>query len=539
MLDPTTDLPRQEQFVTEMAQQMTILTRHLSDWVAHEAPTLETIEHHLLRTLKDLAATLLTGLCHLAVPAAPPATVPCPCGATARYQRQRPATSKTVVGPITLTRPYYLCSACHQGLAPLDQQLELCAGGLSAGLAALSALLGATQSSFAAAAEVLETLTLVSLSPTTIRQVTEGLGEVLLVHEAQTLTTLETTTTPPPVRHPPARRMYVSLDGLRVHLHGTGWTECKLGTVYTTTTRRSRTQPEQVDIRGVDHSFVADLTGVTTFGRRLWAEAAQRGVLAADEVVVLGDGAHWIWNLASDYFPGAVQIVDWYHASSYVWGAAHALYGDGSAAAQAWAAQQLELLWAGQVRAVVANLQAQRAVGGAVDEAITYYTNHQTRMDYPSYRARGLQIGSGSIESGCKQVLAARLKHAGMIWSHDGALAVATVRTWRKSGRWAAALQLRPPQRRRYVRQGRAPTPGAVERGLCAVPSRGAARTGTAALTRQEARKQGAPAGAALPNCSTGGHPTAEHPWRRAWSIRRQRQLAAAHDPPAPTEPSP
>ncbi len=514
MADHTTDATRREQFVTEMTQQMVTLSRRLSDWVTHETPALETIEHHLLRTVKDLAATLLAGLCRLSVPADPPATVSCSCGATARYQRQRPATVKTVVGLITLTRPYYLCPACHQGLAPLDQQLEFCAGGRSAGLAALSALLGATQSSFAAAADVLETLTLVSVSPTTIRAVTEDLGAVLLVQEAQTLAALETTTTPPAVRHRPARRMYVSLDGLLVHLHGVGWSECELGTVYTTTTRSSRTQPDQVEIRGVDHSFVADLTDVTSFGRRLWAEAAQRGVLTADEVVVLGDGAHWIWKLATDYFPGAVQILDWYHASSYVWGAAHAIYGEGSATAQVWAAQQLDLLWAGEVQAVVVNLQAQRAVGGAVEEAITYYTNHQTRMDYPSYRARGLQIGSGSIESGCKQVLAARLKQAGMIWSHDGALTVATVRTWLKSGRWAEALRLRPPLRRRYRHQTARGEPGTAGSRSCHPPGRPAARAGTATVSGSGARRPRTPTGAAPADPLPDGRPAANHPWR-------------------------
>ncbi len=539
MDDHITAVTRRDAFVTEMAQQMTTLTRRLSDWVTHDAPTLEAIEQQLLRTMKDLAATVLAGLCHLSIPTAPSTTVPCPCGATAHYQRQRPATSKTVVGPITITRPYYLCPACHHGFAPLDQQLELCAGGLSASLAALSALLGATQGSFAAAAAVLDTLTLVSVSPTTIRAVTEDLGAVLLVQEAQTLTALETMTTAPVVRHRPAARMYVSLDGLLVHLHGTGWTECKLGTVYTTTTRVSRTDPAQVEIRGVDHSFVADLTGVTTFGRRLWAEAAPRGVLEADEVVVLGDGAHWIWNLASDYFPDAVHILDWYHASSYVWGAAHAIYGAGSAAAQAWAAQQLDRLWAGEVRAVLTNLQAQRAVGGAVEEAITYYTNHQARMDYPSYRARGLQIGSGSIESGCKQVLAARLKQAGMIWSHDGALAVATVRTWLKSGRWAEALQLRPPARRRSARHGRATTPSGAERRSNDGPGCPAARPRSAMPTGEGVRQPRTTARAAPSDRAAGGQAAADHPWRRAWSIRRQRQLAAAHAPPGPAGPSP
>jgi hypothetical protein len=96
---------------------------------------------------------------------------------------------------------------------------------------------------------------------------------------------------------------------------------------------------------------------------------------------------------------------------------------------------------------------AHRQRGAAVEEAITDYTNNAHRLRYADYRARGLQVGSGSIESGCKQVVTARLKQAGMVWSLDGARAVAAVRTWLKSGRWQDALALRPRRQRTYQRQ--------------------------------------------------------------------------------------
>ena len=96
---------------------------------------------------------------------------------------------------------------------------------------------------------------------------------------------------------------------------------------------------------------------------------------------------------------------------------------------------------------------AHRQRGQAVEEAITYYTKHQTRMRYDEYRARGLQIGSGTIESGCQPIITARLKQAGMIWSLAGARAVAAVRTWLKSGRWQDAMAHRPRRQRTYQRQ--------------------------------------------------------------------------------------
>src|SRR5262249_42736226 len=159
-----------------------------------------------------------------------------------------------------------------------------------------------------------------------------------------------------------------SMDGMLVHIHDEGWKEVKLGTIYTTTSRVSRKRPECLEVRAVAQSFVTDLADATTFGPRLWAEAAQRGVLEAEERVVIGDGAHCIWTLDEAYVPDAVQILDWYHATEYVWSAAHAIYGEGSDLAKRWAGQQLDRLWDGQVAEVITTLQEHLHAGEAVQE---------------------------------------------------------------------------------------------------------------------------------------------------------------------------
>jgi hypothetical protein len=168
-------------------------------------------------------------------------------------------------------------------------------------------------------------------------------------------------------------------------------------------------------------------------------------VLGAAEVSAIGDGAHWIGNVIQEHFPHAVQIVDWYHASEYSWAAAHAVYGEGTDLAKAWAKAQLDDRWEGEVEQVLAALQATGRTPEAVIDAVSYLTTHRDRMRYAEDRARGIQIGSGVIESGCKRVLGARLKQAGMIWKVDGAREVAKVRTWLKGRRWAEAIALRPP----------------------------------------------------------------------------------------------
>jgi hypothetical protein len=261
------------------------------------------------------------------------------------------------------------------------------------------------------------------------------------------------------------------------------------------------------------------------FGVELSFEAARRGVGQADEVVVIGDGAHWIWNLAEQYFPQATQIVDWYHASEYLWKAGTAIHGDGTQARAAWVQQQLDRLWEGQLEQVVVQLEAHREVGDAVEEALNYYTTHRTRMDYPSYRARGLQIGSGTIESCCKQLVSARLKQAGMIWSEEGANAVVAVRAWLKSGRWEEAMALRAAPRRRR-RQQRAEEPAM---GRWVGPEE-VDREGQAEV-RAPADRQGADRLA--PEVLAGvraelAQERANHPWRRGWSRRQQQRQAAA-----------
>jgi len=133
--------------------------------------------------------------------------------------------------------------------------------------------------------------------------------------------------------------------------------------------------------------------------------------------VVLGDGAPWIWNLADEQFPGAIQIVDLFHAKQHLSDVAKAIYGPGGALARPWAKQRHDELDEGQLDAV---LQALRVHAEAHDEArkcLDYVTRNQRRIRYPEFRAQGLCVSSGVVEAGCKVVIGTRLKRAGMRWT--------------------------------------------------------------------------------------------------------------------------
>jgi hypothetical protein len=527
-LNPTTDAARTEHLVTTLTERMTILTRTLATWMQEQPHSLAEVEQHVVRLLKELGASLLAGLCSLAASPQPSPSLACSCGQQALYQRQRKAQVTTLLGPISIWRSYYLCRSCGHGQHPLDTQLQLCAGSRSPALDELLALLGATQDSFAQAALVLQRLTLLHISPNSVRDATEQLGTVLLAQ--QTHPEHDTTSHPEPPRllQSAPQRLYISMDGVFAHLHQRGWSEFKVGCCYLTRSRPKPKQPEQVQIRAHSSSYVTSLAEARCFGWQLWEEAVRRGALEAQEVVVLGDGSHWIWNIADTHFPGATQIVDWYHASSYIWEAANALWAESDPRRGEWAKQQLDALWEGKVEQVLEELRRRQAGVEAVEAALSYYTTHQSRMDYAVYRARGMQIGSGSAESACKQLISARLKQAGMIWKADGAEAVAVVRAWLKSERWEEAIRLRPVRTRSYRRQ--------QERAEAAGQGVSVNEEVSAGADEQEAGCRSVLPPEVLEALrAEEAHERANHPWRRAWSVRRQSELAAQSSVGAPT----
>jgi len=454
MANYTPSQAQKEIFITQMTQRMAEIARKLSDWVASGPRTLEEMEKMTLQIVKELGNALLGSLISLNVPPYPEEYVPCPCGQKAIYQRMRSIHVDTLLGTITIKRPYYLCPSCHHGYAPLDQKLGVCAGGISSGLEEILALMGA-QLPFEEAVKMVAKLSLVEVCPNTCREATERVGKFIAQKEEQEVEEawdLHSSVLPPlPEKIP--ERLYVSIDGTTVHTREEGWKEMKLGAFYTTKEVLPKDRPEKMEVRAQDISFYVDFADPETFGRALWLEGYRRGVSEAKEVVAIGDGAHWIWNLVEEHFPGAIQIVDWYHASEYVWKVAHAIYGEGSDLAQKWAKERLDELWDGKVDEVLRHCQEHASAGEAVQQAITYFTNNKSRMRYPEYRARGLQIGSGTVESGCKHVIGARLKGSGMRWGVEGARAVAKVRAKLKSGRWAEAMAQRPPPHRSYQRQ--------------------------------------------------------------------------------------
>jgi hypothetical protein len=168
------------------------------------------------------------------------------------------------------------------------------------------------------------------------------------------------------------------------------------------------------------------------FGRRLYLQAWKRGWSRAQKKVVMGDGAEWIWNLAAQHFPGAIQIVDLYHARQHLWELARRLHND-EGQPKAWMKiHQKRLLDKGKIERLVGALRATTSDNPEVTEKIRteadYLERNAERMRYPKFRRQHLFVGSGVIEAGCKTVIASRLKRSGMFWTVRGANAILALR---------------------------------------------------------------------------------------------------------------
>jgi hypothetical protein len=190
----------------------------------------------------------------------------------------------------------------------------------------------------------------------------------------------------------------------------------------------------------LSRGYVMTRGGVDALKEQLWAEAMRHGLGRANEVLIVADGAVWIWNLAGDRFPGARQRVDFYHVSQHLWAVAHTLHAPDDTAARAWVEPLLAKLKADESCEVITELeQLQERLEGARAEAVqkevSYLQSHRGRMDYGTAKQKGEPLGSGAMESTCRQYQC-RFKRTGQFWSQTGDEALMCLETFRRNGRW-------------------------------------------------------------------------------------------------------
>jgi hypothetical protein len=233
------------------------------------------------------------------------------------------------------------------------------------------------------------------------------------------------------------QHFYVMADGGMVPTHE-GYREAKVGVCFKTDDHIAKGENRHMLVH---KRFFGDIDTAEGFGMRMYAAVQDHGVATdGHNCDLLADGAPWIWNLKAEHLPQAREIVDWYHAKEHIFTAAHALYGEGTQAATAWAEARAGELWRERHGSVLAALQSTRPRGPAAQEAAAelgrYITTNRRRMRYCSRRAAGLLVGSGPIEGGISYVVQGRLKRTGMRWSVCGARKILALRMRWASGTW-------------------------------------------------------------------------------------------------------
>ena len=305
---------------------------------------------------------------------------------------------------------------------------------MSSRLGSLVSLLAA-HNSFDQASRMLQELLGIRVDDNTIAETAEQVGHVVLARQEAAVAESRQRRRPPEAQVQP-KRLYVSADGaLAPTLEG--WREVKCGAVYW-----------DDPVEGRQIRYLGRLQHSASFGEHLWYLACQWGLRQAAQVVVLGDGSPWIWNQARVHFSRARQILDWYHASEHIWSSANELYGEGKPAAAAWAKRMLKVLYEYGGRALLKRLlrsqRSRKRLSKALLELVGYVGANVERMEYPAYRAEGLDIGSGPVESACKRLVGGRLKGPGMRWTPAGAEAILALRVCWFNGQWRELWKSKP-----------------------------------------------------------------------------------------------
>jgi hypothetical protein len=397
-------------------------------------------------------ASALTQLVRYDPPDADHQTIPCPCGHSAHYKELRSKTVITVLGPVELSRPYYACANCSQGQHPVDVELGVAKLESSPGVRRMEAVVG-SEMPFAPAGEPMKLLRGLDVTAKAIERAAEAIGTQIAQRDELEISRAKQLVLPM-VSKQNIPKMYVLMDGVQVPVVAAeteGRTgriegqrartrECKLGCVFTQTTVDQEGWP----IRDPDSpTYVGAIETAEEFGLRIYTEAWRRGGQWAITKVVLGDGAVWIWNLADQHFPGAIQIVDLYHARQHLWKIAALLYPQDPAAKKLWMIPMKDLLDAGNIEPLVTRLReiaAAHAEAAALAQEVLkeadYFATNADRMRYPAFRQKGLFVGSGVVEAGCKSVIGSRLKRSGMFWTVRGANAIIALRCCRINGRF-------------------------------------------------------------------------------------------------------
>ncbi len=377
-----------------------------------------------------------------------------------KHLRERNVNSQ--FGPISVSRSYGYCAACKKHLYPSDRALGLQDKATASPRVQEICALMVLESPAGQAEANVRRLTGVKLGQATMHREARRQGErALRLREADEILAASTEgveklaarSSTPSAPH----TLVIEIDAWNIRERDfwgetekrrVNGDECsRWHWVYTGTVFRLDQRGKSASGRAMitERGYVATRRGLESFEKQIYAEALQRGLLQAKHVLVLADGAVWIWNLADNIFHGATQRVDLWHIHGHLWDIANDLYGQGSEEAKQWVRPLLQHLKKRENGAfdVIENLQQLRGKlsnltqkqAEHLEKQIEYLKNHQNRMDYKKAVALNQPLGSGAIESTCAQYQC-RFKRTGQFWSIEGDETFLALSTLHRNGRW-------------------------------------------------------------------------------------------------------
>ena len=433
-----------------------------------------------------------------------PVEVACPqCGETAKRKQRREREIASIVGPIRYSRSIYRCS-CGNSFAPIDDEFGLVEGVReSRALRELMAYLYADAPTDAVRENIEKTLGF-AVATATVHRVAQVEGQRAherLLAEAEVAESSQALdpVCPPGMAPSEAMRLpgatglrqgsraLLQMDGCMLQRRDlpedaeSNWSEVRVAVCSDLAARTmkppsaneiERAASEQREPRGREvltrKAYVASRS-LDEFRRLLWAESLRWRMSSAEEIVVVADGARWIWNLVAEQFasrpdddagdddederhdrgigpegagPRLVEILDWKHAEDHLRAVAQAVFGANTSRAARALERWRARLWHRGDTAYLADLFERLATKVGRNAATisrreaTYFTRNASRCNYPWLRARGYPISSGAVEGACRNHLQRRLKQAGMRWSAPGLDTCLALRTYRHNHRW-------------------------------------------------------------------------------------------------------
>lgn len=375
--------------------------------------TIEEMEVACRAGMRNITSRLMEALLERSTKGYQGTSIFCSCGKRAKFIAYREKTVQTLQGEITFSRAYYHCRFCGEGLCPVDEALGVSRKEISRVLERSICRL-ATMESFESVAEDIWELTGASVSAKTVQAVSEAAGEKI-AQEMRVCAQQAVAGEVEIEQEGEADLICISMDGKMVPTLS-GYKELKVAAVYDLLPSANHNGDREPSVGRT--TYVGRMDDSDTFGESVWVEAARRGAERAREVVVIGDGAPWIWNQAQSHWPEAIQILDFWHVKDHMWELGSALYGEGTKKTKRFVGYKLDQIVSGKVSKVIGALGKLKVTGDEkslmLRQTIGYLRVNRHRMRYPKYRGKGYHIGSGVVESACKQ-FGARLDGAGEV----------------------------------------------------------------------------------------------------------------------------